>query len=259
MLLKEYFYRTISYVDYLVKSKTKYYLHSPFVYQFYMNILAQKERDIAITHLRKALLQDDSIITFKDLGNEGIERKRSVSELCKIAAMSEKYGNVLSKSVHYFQPKTILELGTNIGIGSAYLAKGNPLTKVFTIEGSKELSDLAKENAAKLMLNNIHFIVGNFDEILQETLQSIPQIDFVFFDGNHKKEPTLQYFEQCLNHAHSNSIFVFDDIYWSIEMNEAWQAIKAHPKVKLSIDIYRMGFIFFKEEKLAKEHFRLLS
>ena len=89
---------------------------------------------------------------------------------------------------------------------------------------------------------------------VEKELKEHNQLDFVFFDGNHKKKPTLSYFKQCLEVAHEDSIFIFDDIYWSTEMTEAWQEIKKHPKVTLSIDCFEMGIVFFKKEQ-AKEHF----
>ena len=51
-------------------------------------------------------------------------------------------------------------------------------------------------------------------------------------------------------------IFIFDDIHWSQEMEEAWQIIKQHPQVKVTIDIFFMGIVFLKKE-LQKEDFRM--
>jgi predicted O-methyltransferase YrrM len=84
----------------------------------------------------------------------------------------------------------------------------------------------------------------------------MPNPDLVFFDGNHKKEPTLSYFEQCLPHIHPGTIFLFDDIHWSAGMEEAWNIIRNHPKVRVSIDLYHLGIVFFREE-LSKEDFTI--
>jgi hypothetical protein len=81
-------------------------------------------------------------------------------------------------------------------------------------------------------------------------------LDYVFFDGHHALEPTLKYFELCLKKAHNSSIFVFDDIRWSDEMKLAWEKIKNHPKVNVTIDLYTMGVVFFRKEQ-EKEHFVL--
>ncbi|MFN8293477.1 MAG: class I SAM-dependent methyltransferase [Chitinophagales bacterium] len=256
--MKEFLHRVFSYTHYLVKAKTKYYLHSPFVYQFYLHVLGLKNTTENIDHLRQQLLNNTTQITFTDLGNNGTQRTRTVSTIVQHSSITPKYGNVLLNAVRYFQPSTVLELGTNLGISTCYLAQGNKESTVYTIEGSKALSSLAQKNTAAAGIKNVQFITGNFNEVLPEVLSSMNKVDFVFFDGNHKKTPTLQYFEQCLNFAHENTVFVFDDIYWSQEMSSAWNEIKAHPKVTLSIHIYRMGFVFFNKQKLAKEHFSLL-
>jgi predicted O-methyltransferase YrrM len=79
-------------------------------------------------------------------------------------------------------------------------------------------------------------------------------VDFVFFDGNHQKQPTINYFEICLQKAHEKSVFVFDDIHWSEEMEQAWAYIKNHPKVTVTIDLFWIGIVFFRTEQV-KEHF----
>ncbi len=67
---------------------------------------------------------------------------------------------------------------------------------------------------------------------------------------------TLNYFYQCLEKANSNSVFIFDDIYWSKGMTEAWETIKAHPKVTVTLDLFQLGIVFFRTEQ-AKQHFVL--
>lgn len=255
--MKDILHRIKSYCKYLVTAKTKYYLHSPFVFEFYTHVLEGKNDISAIENLRYSLLKNNHNISFVDLGNEGKKYTRKISTITKKSAIASKYGKVLLNAVAHFKPKTILELGTNIGIGTCYLANGNNGAQIFTIEGSKELSQIAQQNANKLEIKNINFEVGNFDAVLLSILKKIEQVDFVFIDGNHKKEATLRYFEEILNFCNECSIIVFDDIYWSEEMTEAWEIIKQHEQVKLTIDIYRMGFVFFQKSKLKKENFQL--
>jgi hypothetical protein len=56
--------------------------------------------------------------------------------------------------------------------------------------------------------------------------------------------------------ATENTIFVFDDIYWSTEMKKAWDEISARPEVTISIDLYDLGIIFFRNNQ-EKQHFVL--
>ena len=168
-----------------------------------------------------------------------------------------KYGQFLFRLAYHFKPNTILELGTSLGITTSYLAFANQNSKVITIEGCTNISSEAKNCFQSLGLNNIETVVGNFDSVLSSRLKTQDsRFDFVFFDGNHKKKPTLNYFNQCLSHATNDSVFIFDDIHWSDEMEEAWEEIKSHPKVIVTIDLFFLGLVFFRKEQ-AKENFVL--
>jgi predicted O-methyltransferase YrrM len=83
------------------------------------------------------------------------------------------------------------------------------------------------------------------------------RIDLAFIDGNHRKEPTLRYFETILPKTHEGSCIVFDDIHWSSEMEEAWELIRKDERVKLSIDLFFIGIVFFRTEFREKQHFSI--
>ena len=89
---------------------------------------------------------------------------------------------------------------------------------------------------------------------LPEVLHDAQQADFVFFDGNHRKEPTINYFNMCLPHISENSVFIFDDIHWSQGMEEAWNEIKQNEQVSTTIDLFFVGIVFFKKD-LQKQDF----
>ncbi len=253
-----FLYRLFQFLKYQRKASTKYYLHSPFVYQFYLNVLeGEVEKEVAqINLLRIKLRNDIREIEIEDFGTAK-SAKRKITELEKKVAVKEKYGLLLFRIVKYFQPKNILELGTNIGISSSYTALANPSAKIISLEGSKNLIQEAKKNHASLNISNTEFISGNFDDTLLHALQKFSSVDLILFDGNHTNAATLKYFEQCLPYANENSVFIFDDIYYCSEMTEAWEAIKQHPQITLTLDVYQFGICFFRKEKLAKENFVL--
>jgi predicted O-methyltransferase YrrM len=251
-------FAALQFIRYQWSAKTKYYIHSPFVYQFFLNVLEPRGDNYNFENilvLRKSLSNSNANIHIQDFGS-GKSRTEFISTLEKNVAISHKYGQVLSRLTNYFKPKNILEFGTSIGISSAYIASGMPQSTITTIEGAKEIADFARKNFNQLGLKNIKIICSPFDDVLPELLTQ-KRFEMIFFDGNHTKEATLRYFEACVKYVSPESIFVFDDIYWSREMSEAWEEIKAHPKITLTIDIYRIGFVFFKKEKLKKEHFVL--
>lgn len=250
----------IRYIKYLFESVNEHGVHSPFVYDLLMNVIYVKADYYSfknIEKIREQLLDSNKEILFADLGAGGKKiksSKKKIKSIAKQSAKSPKYAQLLFRLVNYFQPSEILELGTSLGISTAYLASANKHTKVSTIEGSTEAAHIAQENFEQLQLKNIEQIVGNFDDVLPKIMHDYQYIDFVFFDGNHRKQATINYFNSCLEKAHSNTVFVFDDINWSDEMIRAWNEIKENNKVTVTIDLFFMGLVFFKQGQ-AKQHF----
>ncbi|HMP88175.1 MAG TPA: class I SAM-dependent methyltransferase, partial [Lacibacter sp.] len=160
--------------------------------------------------------------------------------------------------VHAQQPRRILELGTSLGITTAYLAKGAPGAEVVSLEGAPAVAKLAAANLAALQSDNTAIVSGNFDSTLAQVLaaNALP-FDFVFVDGNHRYEPSVRYFRQLAEQAGPDTVLVFDDIHWSREMEEAWNEICSASGVRLTIDLFFIGLVFFRTEQLEREHFRI--
>jgi predicted O-methyltransferase YrrM len=252
-------FRIKKYLAYLVAAQTKYYLHSPFVYQFYLHVLEGEKPGTltAIELLREQLKKDKTPVAIADYGT-GTQPTRTVATIAGRVTINPKYGLLLYRLVSYFKPAHVLELGTSVGLSSSYMAVAGNGVKVTTLEGAPSVADIARRNHQQLQLNNVEVITGRFDEILLPVLAKMPTVDLVFFDGNHTEEATLAYFETCMQYVNEHSIFVFDDIYWSPGMHNAWQKIKSDPRVRLTLDVYQFGICFFNKEKLAKEDFVLL-
>lgn len=252
-------HRVKEFLQYQRLAKTKYYLHSPFVYQFYLKVLdtvhaAELQN---IDQLRNQLLNTHRTLLIQDMGSEPGNKDRLVSSLAAKATVPAHYGNVLYSICREFHPHMIIELGTCLGIGTSYLATGAPTSTIMTIEGSRALAAEAVKNMEALGISNVTQIIGNFDDKLGETLIGVKKIDLAYIDGNHRYEPTMRYFHQLMEKAHEGTILIFDDIYWSTEMTRAWQEIKADPRITLTIDIYRFGIAFLRQDKMAKEDFIL--
>ncbi|MER2996847.1 O-methyltransferase [Pontibacter populi] len=257
-----YLSQTIDYLLYRARSFKLHGVHSPFVFNLYNQVILHDGAFYAyprVEAIREKLLTDNRTIEVTDFGagSKTINYKtRKVADIARTSAKPAKYGQLLFRLVNHFQPRHVFELGTSLGITSAYLAEAARKAQVYTFEGCPTIACVAKENFDYLHLRNITQITGNLDQTLQPQLEQIPQLDFAFFDGNHRYEPTMRYFKQCLSKAHENSIFVMDDIYWSSEMKRAWQEIKKHPQVGQTIDLYFVGLVFFRTTQ-PKEHFTL--
>ena len=243
-------------------------IHSPFVYDFIVNVLNDREKYpeyIRIEQLRKELAGDDTILGIEDFGagpSRNAGKNRSVADIVTNAAKTRKWGQLLFRMAHYYKPENMLELGTSLGISAAYLASGNLRGKLVTLEGATSAASLATQNFQKLGLKNIELIQGNFDKTLQNVIVSIPskrapKVDMVFVAGNHRKESTLRYFEMLLPVMADSSMIVFDDVHWSVEMEEAWKQICGDQRVMLSMDLFFIGIVFFRKEFKIKQHFRI--
>ena len=157
--------------------------------------------------------------------------------------------------VKYYKPKTILELGTSLGITTSYLSLAKPDARLITMEGSKEIGQVAKNNFRNLEISDVEIIEGNFDNTLSSVVRGLSTVDFVFIDGNHRQEPTERYFRELFPKINNDSILVFDDIHWSSEMEAAWENIKKDAAVSCSIDLFFIGIVFFRKEFKEKQHF----
>jgi predicted O-methyltransferase YrrM len=257
----------------LAKKYLQYYLHasngqghgmhSPFVFDFILRVLNNGNGYQAppeIEALRQSLLSDPERLPMLDLGagsRKGGAREKSVSLLARTAVKPRRYGQLLYRLARHYRPAGIIELGTSLGITTAYLATANEGARVTTIEGNGAIAARAGKHFEALGLKNIESICGNFDELLPRVLQEGRRVDLAYVDGNHRYEPTVRYFEQLLARADAGTIMVFDDIHWSEEMEKAWEVIKEHPSVRYSIDIFFLGFVFFRDEFKVKQHFTI--
>jgi len=252
----------INYLKYNALKTNEHGIHSPFVFDLYNKVLKNNVPFYAyaeMENLREQLLSDSRSIEVNDLGagsGAGLKKSRKISAIAQTAAKAPKYAQLLFRLVDHFQPATILELGTSLGMGTMYLAIARSKSRVITMEGCAETRKIALENFRKASLQNITSIEGNFDTELPQLLKQEKSLDLVYFDGNHRKEATLDYFEQCLEKANENSVFIVDDIYWSKGMTEAWETIKAHPEVTVTLDLFQLGIVFFRTVQ-AKQHFVL--
>jgi len=217
----------------------------------------RNEDYILIENLKQQLIDNKEEIEITDLGagsKTGNNNIKTISQIARNSSKPKKLGRLLYRLSAEFKPTHILELGTSFGLSTSYMALGSPGTKITTIEGCPNISSVANNNFAQLNINNIKLYTGNFDAVLPGILETIPELNLVFIDGNHKKEPTIRYFKQCLENSVNDTCLIFDDIHWSDEMEEAWNYIKENKRVSLTVDLFYMGLVFFRKE-LTKENF----
>jgi len=252
----------VGYLKHRFTSKTRHGVHSPFAYRLVDQVIYDfhaKPSYATIEDLRAELLRDERVINITDLGagsHVNNNKQKQVKALAKNALKPAKLAQLIHRLAADQNPDNIVELGTCLGLTTAYLASAAPNAQIISIEGCPETAAIAEENLSALGIKNTGLLVGNFDKILPDVISMFPQLDFVFIDGNHRKDATLNYFKWCLPKLSENSIMIFDDIYWSRGMKEAWNEIKAHPEVTVTIDLFWIGLVFVRKGQV-KEDFKV--
>ncbi|HRJ30032.1 MAG TPA: class I SAM-dependent methyltransferase [Cyclobacteriaceae bacterium] len=250
------FFKIKTYFNYWLDAVDEHSLHAPFLFDFYTKIIKREVIDVPlIESLRKQLSNDHRVVEVEDFGAGSKHlagEKRKISDIAKLSLSDAKFSTLYSRIAGYCKAKTIIELGTSLGINTLYLAQ-QPQSKVYTFEGSASLAEIASISFEFGGAQNIELITGNLDTTLYSTLSRIPKIDMVFMDANHRYEPTLRYFDSLLARSHHKSIFIVDDIHDTPEMEKAWTELKKHPLVYTSADLFRCGLLFL-DPSLNKQH-----
>ncbi len=279
--------RILPLVRHLATAQTKYRIHSPFVFSLVQEALANDREFYAFAEIeaqRRRFLADKRVVQRTDFG-AGIDgRKEAVSRIARVAACSPSQGRTLFRLLHFLGRQreqqhekqrerhqagqnpgqgdskhaqlNVLELGTSLGLGTRYLAGAGVHHRLLTLEGDPALAAMAAEHLS--VQPGVEQRIGPFEESLPAALAELRQLDFLYLDGDHTEAGTLAYVKACLPFAGPESCFVLDDIHWSAGMERAWKQVCALPEVRLSIDCYRFGLLFFRPGQRQKEHFLLL-
>lgn len=254
-------YQLKKYVQYKLNAKDEHSIHSPFVFKLYTEVINNQNNYYAFEELnkiRKQLLNNKQTIEVVDLGagSKIMSNTRKVADIAKYSIANKKYAELLYRLCNYFKPETVLELGTSLGLSSLYMSHAAPKANIISIEGCPNTYAFAKQLIASNGVTNIQTINQSFDDAFETVLKN-KKFDLVYIDGNHTYEATIKYFNELLKNTNENSVLIFDDVYWTEGMTKAWEEIKANPTVTLSIDLYKVGLVFFRKENKQKEHFYL--
>ena len=236
-------------------------VHSPYLFEWVRMVMMDKNSFYIwgdIERCREKMLQDGRVLRFEDFGSGAKEKgevtERRVSDLAKNSLTGKRYAQMLSRLVNWLGQKqerkdglVIVELGTSLGITTAYLAAMDSKNKVVSYEGCEAVAAVAKENWKRLNISNIECVVGDItaDSLQIAVDRMSEQVDVAFIDANHTYASTCKYFDVLAGKVHEKSVIVVDDIHHSKEMEQAWKAICADARVTSTIDLYQMGLVFF--------------
>lgn len=246
------------FISYLFRSFHLHGIHSPFVFNLTNDVIREKVKFYAydeIEAIRAKLLLTEKKVNVIDLGQGPKDSYvRSISSICKKSSQKKGFAQLIYRLARERKAESILELGTSLGLTTSYLAKACPSAMIISIEGSSELSKIAEINLKKLNIHNVKLEIGAFDDLLSKSLSTLKKVDIVYFDGNHDYEATMRYFKECLPFTDEKSLFIFDDIYWSSGMKKAWKEIISHEQIGCSIDLFKLGLVYF-DPTLTKQNY----
>ena len=251
------------FLKFYFEATTLYNVHSPYVYRL-VHFLFHNKLTPALTKelnsIRQFWLNCPDVIENKDLGaGSSMNANRAHIAVKDIAATAMSGSSkllLLHNLAQYFTPKLCVELGTSLGMSAACLATHSD--KVVTIEGNPQIANLAQRTFAMIQQSNVETLVGNFDDLLPEILKK-DKPDLIYVDGNHTYEATISYFQMILEHPmHNDLVVIFDDIYWSAGMFKAWKEIQTHKSIRLTINVYHFGIVFFNQDIISPRHYTLV-
>jgi predicted O-methyltransferase YrrM len=217
----------------------------------------------AIDELRGRLAADERKVEIEDHGAgtrglTGANHKpshRTVSEIYGRAAATPAWGRFLFALVRELKPRTILELGTNLGVSAAHLSAGLAVNEerhgvtgqLTTIEGDATLADLARVHLAELgHSGRTEVVTGRFAELLETVKSERGPFDLVFIDGHHEEAATIRYWQSLRSALAEGACVAFDDIEPGRPVRRAWRRIIAEARERDAgfVDLVGMGLLF---------------
>ena len=294
MLLRVGLYRVASWVKHQLTARNTggHGVHSPSLFEWVRMVMDDKNSFYAweqIEEVRSRMLADDRVVAFVDYGSGGLQNKgdvgrhqrclqdaslqdrcksRKVRDIAKGSLAKKKYAQMLARLVNWLEtpPKLpfkgrnsgegliIVELGTSLGVTTAYMAAVDSRNKVVTYEGCSAVAKIAQANWKALGLKNIECRVGEID--VEKLDKELERVDVAFIDANHTYAGTRAYFNMLVTKMHAKSVLVVDDIHYNEEMGKVWEEICADERVTSTMDLYQMGLVFF-DRNYWKKHYRM--
>ncbi len=258
-------YKIKKFIEYYFKADTAHNIHSPFVYDFIQDVLDTSKHYYAFNHLeheRRILESNSNKIKTQDFGagSQTIKvNEKVIGDIARNVMSNQKKCRFLFNVVNTYNIKNTLELGTSLGISAIYMASASSKNHVYTIEADPNVYKLAKVLFEKNKMTNIHPINNKFEVVLDETLSKMKSVDLAYIDGNHSYKATMENYTKIKKFCYNKSIIIFDDIYWSEGMTQAWQEIKKDKSVRLSIDVFDFGIVFFDDAFAEPKHYTLID
>jgi predicted O-methyltransferase YrrM len=234
---------------FLLRHRNGHGIHSPFFFEI-INTLGRNKSNRGLVYKaaeawRGEMLQEKRSVMITDFGT-GSSGRRPVCTIASQSSVNRRLGRVLSYFAMRSGERPVIELGTSLGVGTLYMALANPSCRIITIEGCREIAEIAETGFKKAGIDNIEVITGNFDTVAPKVAEENAGPGLVFIDGNHRGSALKRYFDLFAAQAAEETVIIADDIDYSADMTRAWEEIRQDGRVTGSLDLGRAGILFFR-------------
>lgn len=226
-------------------------IHSPFVFELVTNVIEQPYpyygyRDIDLIRLHLRL--HDQAITWQG-------KQSSIRRYLHKQAISQKEGELLFRLTNHYKSRSILAVGSSMGLTPLYLTGYAGDLKCIVLESETDVATIASRNIEKKTNSPLRVIQGDYQTTLQEALQQFEQIDCIYLCKELRVEELDNIYHECSPFFHEESILIISGIHSSSAKKNYWEQLCNDPKITVSVDLYKLGLIFF-QPKLHKRMYK---
>jgi hypothetical protein len=85
--------------------------------------------------------------------------------------------------------------------------------------------------------------------------ESVESINFAFIGAGQDAATMLQGANKLIDRMQPNAWLILHQIHADAEMERAWNTLKKHSNIRLSIDLFTIGILFCRTAQKEQEHF----
>ena len=228
-------------------------VHSPFVFDLITNVVADQCAYYSyndISRIRLLLTQKEEFIHCNG-------KRMTVKKAVQRYGISKKEGEFLFRLTNHYKPRSILAIGSSVGLAPLYLTRYDSTVQCITLESVPDFAEIATHLLSKETNPSLQIRAGAYHESVPESLLQFALIDFIFADKNVGINDLDVIFNQCLPFIHNDTMCVLAGIRSSDEKYYFWEQICQHPQVTIAVDLFQMGLLFF-QSKLHKQVYKTI-
>lgn len=210
-------------VFYKIRHHRGHGIHSPFIFALITKVIEEKLPYYFYKDLQELLY------------NKQIDRKPT------------KYDLLSFRLVNYFNPTTILEIGSGDGLNTLCLTSPSKKIRCKCFEVSRDKQEKAKQ------------LYEGFNRSIEPitSLKDIIEIQDCIYLNLNNSSSFFEWIENnVLNLIETRSFIIIKGIRTNKRNHLLWNKLKDSDKVTVSLDLYNLGILFFNP-KLYKRNYKI--